>query len=173
VAGERLPEGTRVAIIFGCVVAGIGMLAALALAVMVATDPDTERPGLAILVTLAPFVLILAVMGLAGWLAVRRIRRNPELRRRQLNGRAQATMLIGLLLAYMVGNIVSAFLGVDGWAQILVVVAIALIASVPVIMVAKRFDPRVHWFRRPEPLSPEEEEERARRDAARRPDGPW
>jgi hypothetical protein len=67
VGGERLPEDTRVAIIFACVVAGIGTLAALTLAVMAALDPNTERTGLAILLTLAPFALILAGMGLAGW----------------------------------------------------------------------------------------------------------
>jgi MFS family permease len=173
VAGERLPEGTRVAIIFGCVVAGICTLGALVLAILAALDPDTKRPGLAILLTLAPFALILAVMGLAGWLVVRRIRRNPDLRRRQLNGRAQATMLTGFLLAYTLGNVASAVLGVDGWAQTLVVVAVALIAYLPVIMLAKRFDPRLHWFRRPDPLSPEEEEGQARREAARRTDGPW
>ena len=81
-------------------------------------------------------------------------------------------MLTGFLLAYMLGNVVSAVLGVDGWAKVLVVLAVALIASVPVTMLAKRFDPRVHWFRRPEPLSPEEEEEQARGEAARRTDGP-
>ena len=172
-AGQRLPEGTRVAIIFGCVVAGIGTLAALVLAVMAALDPDTEHPGVAILVTLAPFVLILAVMGLAGWLLVRRIRRNPDLRRRQINGRDQATMLIGFLLAYTLGNVVSAVLGVDGWAQFLVVIAVASILYLPVIMLARRFDPRLQWFRRPEPLSPEEEQEQARHEAARRTDGPW
>src|SRR5262245_16192121 len=172
-AGERLPEGTRVAIVFGCVVAGICTLAALALAVMAAVDPDTEHPGLAILATLAPFAVILAVMGLVGWLVVRRVRRNPELRRRQLNGRAQATMLTGFLLAYVLGNVASAVLGVDGGAQFLVVIAVVTIVYLPVIMLAKRFDPRVHWFRRPEPLTPEEEEEQARREAARRTDGPW
>jgi hypothetical protein len=82
-------------------------------------------------------------------------------------------MLIGFLLAYTLGNVVSAVLGVDGGAQFLVVIAVGLILSVPVIMLAKRLAPRVHWFRRPEPLSPEEEEEQARREAARRTDGPW
>ena len=60
--------------------------------------------------------LILAVTGLAGWLLVRRVRRNPDLRLRQLNGRAQATLLTGFLLAYIVGNVVSALLGIDGGA---------------------------------------------------------
>lgn len=54
--GERLPEGTRVAIIFIGVVAGIGTLATAALALLAALEGDTERPGLAILLTLAPFV---------------------------------------------------------------------------------------------------------------------
>ena len=172
-AGERLPEGTRVAIIFIGVVAGIGTMATAALAILAALDGDTERPGLAILLTLAPFVLILAVMGLAGWLLVRRVRRNPDFRRRQLNGRAQATLLTGFLLAYILGNVVSALLGIDGGAEFLVVIGVGLIAYVPVIMLAKRFDPRVHWFRRPEPLSSEAEQEQAQREAARRTEGPW
>lgn len=82
--------------------------------------------------------------------------------------------MVGVLVAYPVGRAISAALGVDdGWPRLLVVVGVGLVLLIPVMLLAKRFDPRIRWFRRPEPLSPEEEQQQEQQDAARRPGPPW
>jgi MFS family permease len=156
--GDRhLPQGTRVQLRFLAVVAGLTTLGALVLGTLAAFASNTTNPALAFLVTVAPFVVILALMGLAAWLVVRRVHRSPDFRRRQLNGRAQATLSVGFLSAYVVASLAKAVLGIEGWAGITLVVALGAVLFMPVILLARRFDPRVHWFRRPEP-GPDDEE---------------
>jgi hypothetical protein len=49
-----------------------------------------------------------------------------------------------------------AVLDADGWAAaVLIIIVVGVIVFVPAFMLARRFDPRVHWFRRPDP-APEE-----------------
>jgi hypothetical protein len=171
--GRRLPEGTRVRLIWFGVLAGLCLLAGVVLAGLAATDPSAENPALRFLVLLAPFVVIAGLMALSAWWLTRRVRRNPDFRRRQLNGRAQATVMVGVVVAITAGNVAKAVIGVNGWAGLLVMLPAALLVLVPVMLLAKRFDPRVRWFRRPAPLTPEEEQQQEQRDTARRPDRPW
>jgi len=171
--GKPLPAGTRVQLIWFGVLAGLCLLVGVVLAGLAAADPSAENPALRFLVLLAPFVIIAGLMGLTAWWLVRRVRRNPDFRRRQLNGRAQVTVMVGVLVAITAGNVAKAALGVDGWAGLLVMLPTGLIVLVPVMLLAKRFDPRVRWFRRPEPLTPEEEQQQEEQDAASRPDRPW
>jgi FtsH-binding integral membrane protein len=156
-ADRHLPQGTRVQLTFLAVLAGLTTLGAVVLGTLAAAGSDSS-PALAFLVTVAPFVIILALMGLAAWLLVRRIRRSPDFRRRQLNGRAQATLSVGFLGAYLVASLVKAVLGIEGWAGVALVVLVGTALFMPVVLLARRFDPRVHWFRRSEP-GPDEDEQ--------------
>jgi hypothetical protein len=137
-----------------------------------------------VLLTLVPTVLGLAsgrgvtpqLLGLwavplvgfvLGWWALRRQRRilreDPRaFTRRALDKRAQRVYLIGGPVAYVVGNVGSHALGLDGPARWAALLGLMAVMFVPLHLLAKRFDPRARLWGAPPPLS---DEELARRDA--------
>ncbi len=92
------------------------------------------------------------LFGLVMWWQVRRYRSNPEIRRRQPNGAAMRVLMVGNWLSVALAMLARGVSGVQGWGGWAIGLGVLLTASVIVYSVAKRYDPRLHYFRRTDPL---------------------
>jgi hypothetical protein len=163
--GQPLPHALRLRIIVGGVCAAVVFLLFVPIEIAAVTSHRHDIGGLATAFGIGVGVPV-AFAALMWWRA-RQYRRNPEVRRRQLNGPAARTVLFGNLIVIVLANIARGASGVPGWGGFLNGLAVLVVGSFVVLRIAKRQDPRAHYFRRPDPLpegqTPEDD----------RPPAPW
>lgn len=152
---QGLPRTMRLRVIVVAVSAGLLALLMLPLEILAVTSHREDLGLLAAAFGLGLGVPIL--FGLLMWWQVRRYRRNPEVRRRQPNGRAGRVLLFGNLVAVVLGSLARGISGIEGWGGWAVGLCVVLIASFLVVRIARHYDPRIHYFRRPDPLPAGEE----------------
>jgi hypothetical protein len=99
------------------------------------------------------------VFGALTWWGVRRWRRNPDLRRRQPNGPASRVLLFGNLITLTLANFARSLSGLEGWKGWALGLAVVVVGAVGVFLIARRLDPRLNYFRRPDPLPEGQEPE--------------
>ena len=97
-------------------------------------------------------VVLPAVFGSLMWWQVRRWRRDPLLRRRQLDGSTQRLLLFGNLAVLVLGQVVRGLSGLSFWPGLTLGLVVVLVGAFLVTWIAKRRDPRVRFFGRPDPL---------------------
>lgn len=160
--GQPLPRSVRDRIVYGSIAMGALVLLTLPLEIVAVTSGRAGPGEIAGLFAIG--VGLPLVFGLLLWWMVRRIRRDPELRRRQLNSAATRVILAGNFGALLLGNLARGASGVGGGGGWAIGLGVTLLVSCIVVLVAKRFDPRIRFFRRPEPVpeDPEPEEATAR-----------
>lgn len=160
---QPLPRTLRLRIIVVAVSSTLLVLLFIPFEVLAVTKPrgGTEEVVTAFAVGVGLPILFALLM----WRQVRRYRRDPGVRRRQPNGPAARTILFGNLVSILVAMTTNGLVG--GWQGWLVGLAVLLACSFIVLRIAKRQDPRIHYFRRPDPLPPGQEPDDAR------PPAPW
>jgi hypothetical protein len=154
---QQLPRTMRLRIIVVAVSAGLLALVMLPLEIAAMAS---RRDDLGLIAAVFGLGLgIPALFGVLMWWQVRRYRRNPEVRRRQPNGPAARILLFGSILAVLLGNLTRGVSGIEGWGGWAIGLCVVVIAMFLVVGLARRHDPRIHYFRRPDPLPEGQEPE--------------
>lgn len=153
---EPLPRIMRIRIAVVAICSGLLALLVLPLAIIALQRGDSIGQ-------LAPLfgigLGIPVLFSLLMWWQVRRYRRSPEFRRRQPNGAAARVLMIGNMLILAVAMVARGVSGVEGWGGWAIGLGVVVTGSVIVYSIAKRYDPRLHYFRRPDPLPEGQEPE--------------
>jgi type IV secretory pathway TrbD component len=145
---SSLPPVWRTRIITVAVSSGVLVLIGCTLGVLAVVRGD----GVGALLGFGIGLALPAFFGGLMWLQVRRYRRNPDFRRRQPNAAASKLGLVGNLVVFVFAGVVTSLLGLHGWAYFLTLFGIAVVGGTAVFIAAKQQDPRLHYFRRPDPL---------------------
>lgn len=153
---ERLPRimRIRVAVVAGC--SALLFLFVLPLEILAVRSGDS-LPKIAPLFGIGVGIPVL--FGLLMWWQVHRYRNNPEVRRRQPNGAAMRVYLVGNMLGVILASVARDVSGNEGWGGWAIALGVIVLASLVTFRLAKRHDPRLHYFRRPDPLPPGHEPE--------------
>ncbi|MGN6251265.1 MAG: hypothetical protein ACTHNS_05565 [Marmoricola sp.] len=145
-----LPRSVRQRALGGGV--GVAVLALLFVPLEIATV-TSDRAGAGLRVSV--FVIgigLPAVLGLLIWRQVRRLRSDPDLLRRQPNRAATRVLRYGNMGVLVIALASRHLVGTGGWKTWVVFGGVALVGSVLVVRWARHYDPRIHYFRRPDPL---------------------
>jgi hypothetical protein len=104
-------------------------------------------------------VVLPALAAALMWWQVRRWRHNPEIRRRQPRKAAARVLLFGNLGVVILVSLLRDGWGMNSWQGWGITLVVFTVGAGGVWLVAKRLDPRLHFFRRPDPLPPGQEPE--------------
>lgn len=152
---------TRVTVVIVC--SALLVLLMLPLAVLsIARGDDHGRTAWIMAIGLG----LPAVFGAVMWWGVRRWRADPEVRRREPNRAASRILLLGNLGVFIAGDLVRRLVGGPSWLAWLAAGLVFLVGALVVFYAAKRQDPRLHFFRRPDPLPEDGDSPDGKRSAA-------
>jgi hypothetical protein len=147
---QPLTRTLRIRVII--VAVGAVLLALLMLPLEIATLTAGDATSEDIALVFAMGVGLPALFALLMWWQVHRFRSSPELQRRQPNGPAARIMLFGNLAVLVLGMLVATLSGVEGWRGWVLGLVVVVVGSFVVVRFARSRDPRVHYFRRTDPM---------------------